>query len=119
MSSTDNRPLVLVVDDEAVFRELACLACENAGLAVVEAPNGAEAIECFRRDNPDIVLLDIVMPGLVDCGDIRDLTLDHLGTVRRKIADLNRLERTLSRISDACAGGAVPDCPVIDSLWAD
>ena len=53
------------------------------------------------------------------CGEIRDLTIAHLGSVRQKIADLKRLERTLARISNECSGGAVPDCPVIDSLWAD
>ena len=35
------------------------------------------------------------------------------------LADLKRLERTLSRISSECSGGAVPECPVIDALWAD
>lgn len=53
------------------------------------------------------------------CGEIHDLTVDHLGSVRHKIADLKRLERTLSRISNECSGGAVPECPVIDALWAD
>ena len=64
-------------------------------------------------------LLSLVDSKAYTCGDIHDLTIDHLGTVRQKIADLSRLERTLSRISDECEGGAVPDCPVIDSLWAD
>ncbi len=64
-------------------------------------------------------LLSLVDSKAYTCGDIRDLTLSHLGTVRRKIADLNRLERTLSRITDECEGGTVPDCPVMDSLWAD
>lgn len=53
------------------------------------------------------------------CGEIHGLTVDHLGTVRNKISDLKRLERTLSRISDECSGGAVPECPIIDALWAD
>jgi MerR family transcriptional regulator, mercuric resistance operon regulatory protein len=64
-------------------------------------------------------LLSLVDSNTYTCGEIHDLTVDHLGTVRRKIADLNRLERTLSGISDACEGSEVPDCPVIDSLWAD
>ncbi len=64
-------------------------------------------------------LLSLVDSKAYTCGEIHELTIDHLETVRRKIADLKRLERTLSRISDECGGGAVPDCPVIDSLWAD
>ncbi len=64
-------------------------------------------------------LLSLVDSNVYTCGEILDLTIDHLGSVRRKIADLKRLERTLARISNECSGGAVPECPVIDALWAD
>ena len=64
-------------------------------------------------------LLSLVDSNDYTCGEIFDLTIDHLGSIRRKISDLKRLERTLARISNQCSGGAVPECPVIDSLWAD
>ncbi len=64
-------------------------------------------------------LLSLVDSNVYTCGEILELTIDHLGSVRRKIADLRRLEGTLTRISNECSGGAVPDCPVIDALWAD
>ena len=64
-------------------------------------------------------LLSLVDSNVYTCGEILDLTIDHLGSIRRKIADLKRLERTLARISNECSGGAVPECPVIDALWAD
>jgi MerR family mercuric resistance operon transcriptional regulator len=64
-------------------------------------------------------LLSLVDSNDYTCGEIFDLTIDHLGSIRRKISDLKRLERTLARISSQCSGGAVPECPVIDSLWAD
>ncbi len=64
-------------------------------------------------------LLSLVDSNVYTCGEILDLTIDHLGSVRRKITDLRRLERTLARISSECSGGAVPECPVIEALWAD
>ena len=64
-------------------------------------------------------MLSLVDSKSYTCGEIRDLTLDHLGSVRRKIADLGRLETTLAKISNECSGDSVPDCPVIDALWAD
>jgi MerR family mercuric resistance operon transcriptional regulator len=64
-------------------------------------------------------LLSLVDSNVYTCGEILDLTINHLGSVRRKITDLKRLERTLARISNECSGGAVPECPVIDALWAD
>lgn len=64
-------------------------------------------------------LLSLVDSKTFTCGEVHSLSIDHLGSVRQKIADLKRLERTLSRISDECGGGAVPECPIIDALWAD
>lgn len=64
-------------------------------------------------------LLSLVDSKAYTCGEVHDLSINHLESVRQKIADLKRLERTLSRISDECSGGAVPECPVIDALWAD
>lgn len=63
--------------------------------------------------------LSLVDSKAYTCGEIHELTVSHLADVRRKIADLKRLERTLDRIARECSGGAVPDCPVIDALWAD
>jgi MerR family transcriptional regulator, mercuric resistance operon regulatory protein len=61
--------------------------------------------------------------GLVDggytCAEVRDLTLKHLVSVRAKIADLRRLERTLRAISSRCEGGYTPDCPIVEALSAD
>ena len=53
------------------------------------------------------------------CGEIHDLTVEHISSVRTKIADLVRLEHTLVEISDKCSGGTVPECPVIDALWTE
>ena len=64
-------------------------------------------------------LLSLADSKAYTCGEVHDLTVGHLGSVRQKIADLKRLERTLARISDECSGDAVPECPVIDALWAD
>jgi len=64
-------------------------------------------------------LLSLVDSESYTCGEIHDLTVDHSKSIRRKISDLKRLERTLNKISGACAGGAIPECPVIDALWAD
>ena len=51
-------------------------------------------------------LLSLVDSKAYTCGEIHDLTIDHLGSARQKIADLKRVERTLSRIvaCSLCAG---------------
>lgn len=52
------------------------------------------------------------------CEDVHELTLHHLGDIRRKIADLKKLERTLSKISSECTKTDTPECPIIDALSA-
>ncbi len=63
------------------------------------------------------VLLGLVDGGDYTCGEVKAVTDRHIDDVRRKIADLNKLKRTLEKIGAACAGGKVPQCPVIDALY--
>ena len=51
------------------------------------------------------------------CSEVRALTLDHVAGIRRKIADLKRLERVMTDISSRCSGKGIPDCPIIDALF--
>ena len=62
-------------------------------------------------------LLRLVDGGHYPCAEVKAITLDHLADVRRKIADLRRLERTLAEVAGKCRGGKVPDCPVIEALF--
>jgi MerR family mercuric resistance operon transcriptional regulator len=62
-------------------------------------------------------LLGLVDGGAYTCGEVKVITLDHLEEIRRKIADLTRLEAVLQDMADECEGGTVPDCPVIEALF--
>jgi CheY-like chemotaxis protein len=55
---------VLVVDDDAPLRALCRAALGEAGFRVLEAADGAEALELIARDRPDLILLDVMMPRL-------------------------------------------------------
>lgn len=57
-------PMVLIVDDDAMTRMLVVEALEPEGFSVEEAASGAEGIEAFQRLRPDIMLLDVSMPGM-------------------------------------------------------
>ncbi|ACH38524.1 response receiver sensor diguanylate cyclase/phosphodiesterase, PAS domain-containing [Citrifermentans bemidjiense Bem] len=57
-------PLVMVVDDDQAVRLLARETLENSGFAVRDVENGEQALEEFDVHAPDIVLLDVMMPGI-------------------------------------------------------
>jgi CheY-like chemotaxis protein len=61
---------VLVVDDEPTIRMLVNAILDGPGVRTIEAADGVEAIDIARRHQPDLVLLDVVMPrmdGLTAC----------------------------------------------------
>ncbi len=68
---------VLLVEDDASVREAVTLALERAGFRVASCADGGRAPETFREASPDLVLLDLMLPGLdgLDvCREIRRLS---------------------------------------------
>jgi DNA-binding response OmpR family regulator len=55
---------VLVVDDDAPIRLLCRVNLEAEGMEVLEAADGADALEKARSEQPDVVLLDVMLPKL-------------------------------------------------------
>src|SRR5215472_13612480 len=60
-------------------------------------------------------LLRLVDGGTYSCREVERLARDHVREIRRKIADLRRMQRVLEMMAAKCTGGAVPDCPIIDA----
>ncbi len=55
---------VLVIDDEAPIRLLCRVNLEAEGMRVLEAPDGPSGLEKAKEKRPDVILLDVMMPGL-------------------------------------------------------
>ena len=65
MSETQDAPTrVLVIDDEAPIRLLCRVNLEAEGMYVLEAGDGPSGLEQARSGRPDVILLDVMMPGL-------------------------------------------------------
>lgn len=72
----DNSPLILLADDDRSMRSLLRLAMEEEGYTVADAKNGEQCLAEFKRLQPDMVLLDAVMPvmdGFTCCHQLRHL----------------------------------------------
>lgn len=66
---------ILVVDDEPKMRNLIRIYLQNAGYSVQESANGQEALHSLQQSQPDVVILDIMMPGMDGfeiCAKVRD-----------------------------------------------
>jgi DNA-binding response OmpR family regulator len=64
---------VLVVDDEKKIRDLLTAYLRADGFEVAEASDGAEALAKIRRAEPDLVILDVMMPGMDGIEVLREL----------------------------------------------
>lgn len=74
MSAPEAR--LLIVDDEPNIRDLLAESLRFAGFAVVTAADGNEAISAARRDKPDLMVLDVMMPGLDGFEVVKKLRAD-------------------------------------------
>jgi DNA-binding response OmpR family regulator len=89
---------VLVIDDEAAIRLLCRVNLEAEKMEVIEAGDGRTGLELARREEPDAILLDVMMPGvdgwrvaeeLLSDGGTRDIPIIFL-TARAEFRDRAR-----------------------------
>lgn len=74
MDTTKNK--ILLVDDEADILEFLSYNLKKEGYNVFTANNGKEAVTVAKKENPDIIILDVMMPdmdGIETCREIREL----------------------------------------------
>ena len=48
--------------------------------------------------------------------DVKNIALEHVGEIERKMAELDSIRRTLLHLADKCHGDERPDCPILDEL---
>lgn len=68
---------VLIVDDDPHIREVICFALEQAGMHALIARNGEEALHQHRTHQPDLIILDVLMPeldGIAACRQLRQIS---------------------------------------------
>jgi len=64
MGDLDESPIILVVDDEQLIRELVADYLSDEGYTVLQAKNGCDALRILRDQAVDLVVLDVMMPGM-------------------------------------------------------
>ena len=78
-SLPDQKPLILCVDDEAIPLMLRKSVLQKSGFEVLGAGSGDEALEILDREHVDLVLTDLLMPGLSGTELAREIKQRHPG----------------------------------------
>ena len=63
-------------------------------------------------------LLSMVDDKGVSCAEVHSITTEHIADIRKKIRDLRKLEKVLTKMANECSRGDIPDCPIIETLFA-
>lgn len=66
-------PKILVVDDQAMIRKLIKMSLNLPGYDVLEAEDSDQAIQIIQQEIPDLIILDVMMPG-----DVNGIGLCHI-----------------------------------------
>lgn len=99
------RPLVLVTDDDPDLRTLAHMQLSPQGYDVIQAPDGEECIRLAVERRPDVILLDMMMPGMNGAEVLTKLS-DNPRTADIPVVFLSALGSTEDRVK-GLDGGAV------------
>jgi CheY-like chemotaxis protein len=80
-----NPPLILIVDDNPVNLKLAASVLEYEGYKILEAMDAIQALDLIRKTPPDLILMDIALPGMDGLTLTKQLKADqttrHIGVV--------------------------------------
>ena len=96
-------PTILVAEDSVEQRELYASILRNEGYVVLEAGDGDAAVEITRRMRPDLVLMDVTMPGTSGWNAMR-LLKDDPETLSIPIIVITGLSDTWDRDASLAAG---------------
>jgi DNA-binding response OmpR family regulator len=91
---TTSNQTILLVDDDATLRELLAEHLQTAGYRVLSAPDGSIGLQLFAEARPDLIVLDVMMPGMSGwevCEQIRSKSITPIILLTAKSEELDKL----------------------------
>ena len=84
-----NKPTILLVDDEQKVLDLITFRLQLLGYRVITAKSGEEGLSLAEAQHPDLIILDVTMPGLKESETLRTIPILML-TARSEVEDVNK-----------------------------
>jgi DNA-binding response OmpR family regulator len=94
---------ILIVDDDQHIAELIEVYLKNEGYEISKASNGVEALNSFSKSQPDLIILDIMMPemdGLSFCTQVRKSSQVPILMVSAKVEDMDKIVGLMTGADD-------------------
>ena len=85
---------ILVIEDNQIVRNTVMRILQSAGYTVVTANDGLQGFDMFRKEQPDLVISDIIMPQQEGIGTIRQILAERPGTKIIAISGGGRIGNT-------------------------
>lgn len=85
---------ILVIEDNPIVRNTMMRILQSAGYTVITAKDGLHGVDMFRKEQPDLVITDIIMPQQEGIGTIREILAEHPGTKIIAISGGGRIGNT-------------------------
>jgi DNA-binding NarL/FixJ family response regulator len=114
---SEARPSVFIVDDHSFFRAgLRSILVEQGFEVVGEAPTGEAALPLIERRRPDVIVMDLTMPGMSGAEATRRICEAGLGPAVLVLTVATGQEDVIDALEAGAAGGRIGSSPATPSL---
>lgn len=97
---------ILIVDDHYEIRQLLKDTLDNGKYEILFSENGKSAIEISKRQNPDLIIMDIMMPGRINGLEATEIINSEQKSKKSKIIILSAKGRDIDKINAIKAGAS-------------
>lgn len=106
METNQNSHVLLVVEDEAILRQTLHDTLKSEGYTVSTAQNGEEGLALALKDHPDLILLDIMMPGMDGMTMLKELRKSQADPKSHVIflTNLSEVEKIAEALNEGADG---------------
>ncbi len=106
---------VLLIDDEQIFVDSLTRVLRRRGMVVQSAPNGAAALELLSKEEVDVIVLDVRMPGMDGIATFKAMRERDAVTPVIFLSGHIDIKQVSQALKDGCAEVLLKPCP-IDNL---
>ena len=104
---------ILIVDDDEALAEMLGIVLENEGFTTTIVGDGNEALRLYQEINPDLILLDLMLPGMNGVDVCKEIRRSSAVPIIMLTAKTDTIDVVLALDYDGAAHALVPQVPLV------